>query len=209
MEIDFNHLHHAYLLIGSREASEKALLSLFEEQGETLVGSPDYFVFKEALFGVDDARAINEQAITKAFVNKKVFLIAPEKITLEAQNALLKTFEEPTTKTHFFLVVRDEHVIIPTLRSRLQLVRLEAGAEDLKEAQKFLKLSIKDRLNFVKKFVDKEQNLSTFLDELLLELRDKADKTQMLEQVYKLRLVSDDRGASPRLILEHLAVSLS
>lgn len=208
MEIDFNHLHHAYLVIGSREASEKTLLSLFEKHGESLIGSPDYFVWKGALFGVDDARALSEQAITKAFVKKKVFFIAPEKITLEAQNALLKTFEEPVADTHFFLVVRDEHVIIPTLRSRLQLVRVEGEREDLKQAEKFLKLSVKDRLNFVKKFVDKEESLSAFLDELLLELRGRAEVTSALEQVYKLRLVSDDRAASSRMILEHLALVL-
>ncbi len=208
MEIDFNHLHHAYLLIGSREASERALLSLFEEHGEKLSGSPDYFVFKETLFGVDDARALAERAITKAFVGKKVFFIAPEKITLEAQNAMLKTLEEPMANTHFFLVARDEHVIIPTLRSRLGLVRLESETGDLKEVQKFLKLSVKDRLTFVKKFVDKEENLSAFLDELLLELRGKDGSVEALAQVYKMRLVSDDRGASPRLILEHLALVL-
>lgn len=151
---------------------------------------------------------MNEQAITKAFVKKKVFLIAPEKITIEAQNALLKTFEEPIADTHFFLVVRDEHVVIPTLRSRLHLVRLEAEAGELKEAQKFLKLSVKDRLAFVKRFVDKELNLSAFLDELLLELRGRDDSLSALEQVYKMRLVSDDRGTSPRMILEHLSLVL-
>lgn len=181
---------------------------MWEKKGVKLKGSPDYFVFKEALFGVDDARALSEQAIVKAFVDKKVFFIAPEKITLEAQNALLKTFEEPVSNTHFFLVVRDEHVIIPTLRSRLELLRVEGETEDLKEAQKFLKLSVKDRLNFVKKFVDKEENLSAFLDELLLEFRGRAEATSSMEEVYKLRLLSDDRGASPRLILEHLSLVL-
>jgi hypothetical protein len=67
--------------------------------------------------------------------------------------------------------------------------------------------SVKERLVFVKKFIDAEKNLSRFLDELLLELKKKGNKEE-LGQVYRLRLSSDDRGASPRLILEHLAIVL-
>jgi len=205
--IDFNHLHHAYLLVGERATAEEVVASLFRENGVNLIGSPDYFPFKESLLGIDDARRIAEQAIRHAFTGKKIFFLAPEKMTHEAQNALLKTFEEPIAHTHFFLVLRDENVVLPTLRSRLQVVRLENSTDNLKEAQKFLSLSIKERLNWVKKFVDKEQNLSAFLDELLLELRSQKD-VERVEKVYKVRLVSDDRGALSRLILEHLAVTL-
>lgn len=202
-EIDFQHLHHAYLLVGDREAAEEAVLSLFEAEGERLLGSPDFFVFRETLLGVDDARKLSEQAMRHAFTGRKVFLLSPEKVSLEAQNALLKTFEEPIAHTHFFLVLREESLVLPTLLSRMQKVSVQGNALD-KAAGEFLALGIKDRLNFVKKFVDKEQNLSDFLDQLLLELR-KRGETKRMEAVYKLRLVSDDRGAAARLILEHLA----
>jgi hypothetical protein len=207
MEVNFTNLHHAYLLIGSREAAEKAVLSLFEENGIKLIGSPDFFVFKEPVLGIDDARRLSEQAIRHAFTDKKVFLLSPEKLTLEAQNALLKTFEEPIEHTHFFLVLREENLAIPTLRSRVQVIHLDGETEDLKEVRKFLSLPIKDRLTFIKKFVDKEENLSAFLDKLLLILKEEKDMGR-LEKVYKVRLMSDDRGALPRLILEHLAVVL-
>ena len=188
--------------------AERALLTMFEQEGIKLIGSPDYFVYQAPLFGVDDARRLTEQAINKAFIDRKVFLIAPKKITLEAQNALLKTFEEPVEKTHFLLVVRDESVILPTLRSRLEVMRLDEEGPDLVQAEKFLKASIKDRLTWVKKFIDKEENLSTFLDLLLLALREKSEASQALQNVYHMRLESDARGASPRLILEHLALVL-
>lgn len=205
-EIDFNHLHHAFLLLGERETAEEAVLSLFEKNGVKLIGSPDFFVFKEPLLGIEDARKLSHQAIRHAFTGKKVFLLLPERVTLEAQNALLKTFEEPIAHTHFFLVLREESLLIPTLLSRLHSVRLDSRTEK-KEGQKFLALSLKDRLNFVKKFVDKEENLSSFLDELLLELRERNDP-EALKSVYKMRLLSDDRGTSVRLILEHLATVL-
>ncbi|MEK7135194.1 MAG: hypothetical protein AAB780_00615 [Patescibacteria group bacterium] len=205
-EIDFQHLHHAYLVVGDKEAAEEAVLSLFEAHGEKLLGSPDFFVFRETLLGVDDARKLTEQAMRHAFTGRKVFLLSPEKVSLEAQNALLKTFEEPIADTHFFLILREESLVIPTLLSRMQKVSVQNSILH-KRAEDFLALGIKERLNFVKKFVEKEQNLSSFLDELLLEFRKRGD-TKHLEAVYKLRLVSDDRGASARLILEHLAAVL-
>lgn len=204
--VDFHHLHHAYLLLGEKETAEEAVVSLFLENGVKLVGSPDFFLFREPLLGIDDARKLSEQAIRHAFTGKKVFLLSPEKITLEAQNGLLKTFEEPIAGTHFFLVLREQNQVISTLLSRMQVVQLESDQQS-KEAKKFLGLSIKERLNFAKKFTDGERNLSTFLDELLLELREEKEG-ERLEKVYKVRLLSDDRGASSRLILEHLSTVL-
>ncbi|MBX4181480.1 hypothetical protein KW807_01280 [Candidatus Parcubacteria bacterium] len=192
-------LHHAYLLVGGSKEAEEFLHSFWNERGVKLVGSPDFFSYSLPLFGIDDARKLNEQAVRKAFTGQKVFFISPEKILFEAQNALLKTFEDPIEDTHFFLVTRDEELILPTLRSRMMTLRV-SGKDESHDAEKFLNLSIKDRMAFIKKFVDKEENLSIFLDKLLLVSKSKP--------VYNMRRFSDDRAASPRLILEHLALNL-
>lgn len=190
-------MHHAYLLIGGQDEAEAYVQSVCH----TPAGSPDYFARKGGVFGIDEARSLTETAMRKAFTGKKVFFLAPEKITLEAQNALLKTFEEPIADTHFFLVMADEGTIILTLKSRMRTVRLEHVArEEGSEAEKFLKLPLKDRMTYVKKFIDKEKPLSPFLDELLSITRDR--------RVYEMRLVSDQRGASARMVLEHLAAVL-
>lgn len=51
----------------------------------------------------------------------------------QASNALLKSLEEPPAKTHFFLTSSSQHNLLPTLRSRSQVLRfgneLEATAE--------------------------------------------------------------------------------
>ena len=214
MEIDFQNLHHSYLVVGERKEAEAHLRELLLGHGIKLAGSPDFFVFNSPLFGIDEARELSLAASKKAFTDKKIFLISPEKITLEAQNALLKTFEEPTANTHFFLLVRDAMLVLPTLRSRMQIVYVEGKVGELSDAKKFLKLTIKDRINFSKKFVDADlpagrqgKNLSVFLDELLITLKASND-IESLKEIYPLRLVSDDRGTSPRLILEHLSVVL-
>ena len=202
-------MHHAYLLVGDSVAARSHLDSMMEELGITLKGSPDFFLWAEDLFGIDEARALSAAALRKAFGEQKIFLITPERLTLEAQNALLKTFEDPYPDTHFFLAVREEELVLPTLRSRMEMVRVQSSALDNStEAEKFLGLSIPERLNFIKKFVDKEQNLSVFLDGLLEFARVHSLSSESLKRIYNVRLMSDDRGASPRLILEHLALVL-
>lgn len=207
MELRFDNLHHAYLLLGNQIEAEAFVHALFEKAGKPLKGSPDFFVLKDETFGIDAARSLAVQSMRKAFGEKKVFFIAPETMTLEAQNALLKTFEEPSAGTHFFLALRDDGMVIPTLRSRMQEMRLDAPGEEGADAKKFLSLATKDRMTFIKKFVDAEKNLSAFLDDMLAILREQK-KASACEEVFKMRLVSDQRGAASRLILEHLATIL-
>lgn len=198
-----SNLHHAYLVTGSRESGQESVCRLLESQGLKLVGSPDFFSWTEEVFGVDEARDLSTRAIRKAFTprlpsgqaGKKIFFLAPERITREAQNALLKTFEEPIPDTHFFLFANEE-VVIPTLRSRMQVVHMEQLGV-VSEANKFLDMGITARLNFAKNF---DGDLSSFLDQLLLTKRDNT--------VYQMRLISSSPSASSRLILEHLALVL-
>ena len=70
-----NNLHHAYLVVSGAEEAERLLRVNFNT-----VGSPDYFVFKEKIFGIDDARKLSKVAICKAFGERKILLILPEKI---------------------------------------------------------------------------------------------------------------------------------
>lgn len=199
-------LHHAYLLIGERSSTEAFLHSFWAENGLMLTGSPDYFLFIEELFGIDEARNLASAAARKAFGERKIFFIAPERVSIEAQNALLKTFEDPYENTHFFLTVREEGLVIPTLRSRMRVLRIQSSALH-NDAEKFLVSTPKERMAFAKKFADNKKNLSVFLDGLLLLLR-KNGMSESLKKVYEVRRFSDDRSTAPRLILEHLAVIL-
>lgn len=236
MEIDKNNLHHAYLILGERvKAREQLLLHLTELEIATS-GNPDIFVFGDELFGVGEARALTARAREKGFTGRKIFLISPARITPEAQNALLKTFEEPVPNTHFFLVLQEEAQVLPTLLSRMRVVKINSAdferkttqvfsAENLARARAvalreafsyqnppsadlFLGLQVKDRLEFAKKFADEEQDLRVFLDELLGILRSSDGGQTSVRRVYGLRRFALDRTASPRLVLEHLALVL-
>jgi DNA polymerase III subunit delta' len=61
----------------------------------------------------------------------KVFIIEEaDRMNEPAQNALLKTLEEPTDDTVFILISDDEQEVLETIRSRCRIVRLEPMPED-------------------------------------------------------------------------------
>jgi DNA polymerase III subunit delta' len=54
----------------------------------------------------------------------KVFIIEEaELMTIEAQNALLKTLEEPASRTLIILLTDQPNLLLPTIRSRCQMLR--------------------------------------------------------------------------------------
>ncbi len=65
---------------------------------------------KEAQFKIQDARM-------------KIYIIEDaERMTIQAANSLLKFLEEPKTPAVFILLVENEHQLLPTVRSRCQLI---------------------------------------------------------------------------------------
>lgn len=209
-------LHHANLLVASSEDAESYFRSICKDRGIELTNNPDFFFFEMETFGIDEARKLSLLAVRKAITGakagqagEKIFLITPTRITTEAQNALLKTFEDPFINTYFFLAVREEGLIIPTLRSRMQSIRIsEKLTASSGAAEKFLTLSIKDRLIFAKKFVDEGKNIVIFLDKLLLLLKKKKDAEALVKSVYNIRRLIYNYTLSPRMIIEHLALVL-
>src|SRR3990167_8220548 len=134
-----NGMHHANLLVGTREEAESYLRSLCDSLGVELANNPDFFAFRTETFGIDEARKLRLLSTRKSITGRKIFLITPMRLTLEAQNALLKTFEDPSPDTLFFLAVREEGLVVSTLRSRMQAIRIHGNNASMSaEAEKFL-----------------------------------------------------------------------
>lgn len=208
MEIDTENLHHAYLVLGSKNDTDIFIGSFFEKIDIKTNGNPDVVFWSDEKFGIDEARNLKARAESKAFGKKKIFIINSLQITPEAQNALLKVFEEPTPNTHF-VILANRNNLLPTLLSRLSIINLHSSGSNTKEAEKFLKLNTGDRLQYIKtKTADETFILSDFLDDLLLALRQKKNMAQNVKNTFTLSKFSKDPAVNSRLILEHLALSL-
>ncbi len=195
--------HHAHLLIGSWD-KEALLRELLSELGLPLENNPDLFVHEGDL-GIDEARYITQRVATRPVLSKRVLILDVRSITLQAQNALLKTLEDPGEGNIFFLVAPHEDILLPTLRSRMRISKRDGEDESL-NPKKFLNLEPKKRLEFAKKFKDEERPLGPFLDAVLIYMKNEGAPTETLEKIFTLRRYADDTSSDSRLILEHLSL---
>lgn len=88
---------------------------------------------KKTGLGVDDIREqINSDVHIKPYVyDYKVYIIHDaDKMTIQAQNAMLKTIEEPPSYVRFILLASHTHPFLPTVMSRCVLVRLKPLSDD-------------------------------------------------------------------------------
>ena len=92
---------------------------------------------KMGLIGVSEASWLINRLSFSAYEGgeKVVLMLFPERMNLEAANKLLKSIEEPTEDTYFFLITNAPGKIIQTIRSRCRLIEVPPIArEDLAKA---------------------------------------------------------------------------
>ena len=81
---------------------------------------------------VDESEEIvRVSSLTTYSASHKTFIVwQPEKMNLDAANKLLKVIEEPFSDTIFILVSNDESQLLPTVRSRLQGIKVTPQSSD-------------------------------------------------------------------------------
>ncbi len=193
--------HHTYYYEGSLgefDALKAALKPFVAERHER--------------FGIDEARALIALAGLKNF-NEALFFIGASSITTEAQQALLKLFEEPQAGTTFVVLV-PHGALLPTLKSRmLPYEKPDIRNPKSEKSFQFLKLNQKQRSDFITKFIKDEEALRERTLDLVNGLEaalatNVKKNTQALEDLAMVRGYLADRSPSIKLLLEHLALSL-
>jgi hypothetical protein len=207
-------LHHAYLIEGDRVLALAYIEAFLQEHFDIARrGNPDFWYSEHETFSVDDSREVANRHMDRALGNKKIFVIATRAMTHEAQNSLLKVFEEPTPDTHFFIISPSRSAFLPTLLSRFYIVRHDdhSVAHQESEARKFMKSGYKARLEKAKEMAEDgtKSEAKDFLIALLKETR--KDKVRRLSPSAERELVESlsylgDRAPSVKLILERMAL---
>ncbi|MFA5936972.1 MAG: hypothetical protein WC822_03790 [Candidatus Paceibacterota bacterium] len=153
--LDINNLHHAYLIEGAREEIMPDIFLFMEKLGVATSNNPDFYNISVDSFKIEDAHNLKSIQYEKGFTNgKKIFVINANNFLLEAQNTLLKIFEEPIENTHFFIILPNIDFLLKTLISRFYLIRTKLNLDDdLKEAEKFILMPIKNRIDFIKEII--------------------------------------------------------
>ena len=153
--LDKNNLHHAYLIEGTEEEIVPEIFKFMEILGIETSANPDFYHISVDSFKIEDARNLKSVEHEKSFsTGKKIFLISANNFLLEAQNTLLKIFEEPIENTHFFIIIPNTDTLLKTLVSRFYLIKTKTKlGDELKEAEKFMALPLKNRIDFIKELL--------------------------------------------------------
>ena len=202
-------LHHAYGVSGNADMLVHQILRALEESvGFAAKGNPDFRAERHEVLGIDEARALKEAAERTAVTGgKKVFIVSARGITHQAQNALLKIFEEPPLGTHFFLIVPSLELLLPTLRSRMTLLRASDSRHE-NQMLEALEEEKKEKEDSTEALVEKGK-IFAFLDDIERKLgEDSVKNSAALSELLEVKKYSRDRAPSLKLLLEHLALVL-
>lgn len=147
--IELNHVSHAYILTGEAGMGRKSLANAFAmtllcEKGKSepcmqchackqaMSGNHPDLVYvtheKTASIGVDDIREqIHNTIMIRPYSSYyKIYIVdEAEKLTAQAQNALLKTIEEPPAYAVILLLTTNQEAFLPTILSRCVQLKLK------------------------------------------------------------------------------------
>lgn len=183
--LDKDNLHHAYLIEGKKEEIISELFIFLESIGVKTSGNLDFNHLIMDSMKAKDARNIKSQSLERPISdNKKVFVISVNSFLIEAQNTLLKMFEEPIENTIFFVIVPDTAIILPTLLSRFNVIKIKEESKiGLRQAEEFLKMSLSDRIAFIKEVIilskDKNEDEEDF--EIPAQIENESNRSRALK----------------------------
>ena len=147
--IESHRISHAYILTGEEGTGRKSIANAFAmtllcERGGTepcmvchsckqaLSGNHPDLIYvtheKPASIGVDDIREqINDTIQIRPYSSYyKIYIVdEAEKMTVQAQNALLKTIEEPPSYAVIILITTNQEAFLPTILSRCVQLKLK------------------------------------------------------------------------------------
>ncbi len=198
--------HHATLYITSDPTS--VVSSILNDKD----GDCEFQFLKYESLNIAAVRLLIEQAYQKpAEASTRVFVVVPEVIPVEAQQALLKILEEPPLTTKFVFVVRPETTLLPTVYSRFFIIKdTESVTLDAAVFTEFLKSTPTARLSVITK--ESKQKDTTYWQDMAKGLKNFLEEATLpaAEKYYLLQLLvaQQAKGSSKKMIWEDIALRL-
>lgn len=207
--------HHAYILLGNIDHSEKFLADVLGEQKK--------IQYRFELLSTDEVKKIRSEFQEKN-ENQTNVIIASERISQESQNSLLKLIEEPVPGLVLFFLFPRHIKILPTIQSRVITLYPQVNYEKLIFPVKdFLKMKVIERLEMIdalSKSKERKDNpfqsyeVQEFLDALESGLAILFHKSHSLvfeksfQAIRQSRTWSAQTGFPQKNILDYIAVHL-
>ncbi len=224
LENEKGNLFHFYIILGNTKRNSREFLDFLNRGLDfSLRPGDNFFRFSEKKISIGDVRKIKKINFLRKNSNEelRVFMIESPGIDREAQNAFLKTLEEPQDNTIFFLFLENDEFLLDTVKSRARILK-GLPREDFDDGKKFLEDDFLNREKTIKKIKEKSENadesrniflnLLGEIDLFLLQERKKLPGEKKFIDIYKKFLVlkkqAESRGAGIVYIMTYLAMTL-
>ncbi|MDP2820838.1 MAG: hypothetical protein Q8O39_01360 [bacterium] len=236
-----NKLAHSYILVGPKSVDKKEFAVNFVKFANCQNPSQffpcdkcdnclkinkgsfiDFKIIEEDL-SIAKMRELKNELIFPPYQADLRFLIInnAEQIKEDAASVLLKTLEEPRKRNVFFLLANSVYQVLPTIKSRCQILKFNPFLKEAKEKEEFIfgdflsKLKSKtiiEKFSFVKNL--EEEKYFSFLEEAIKffqgKVRDdsfrdysKKELVIILKNFKKAHSLINKTNANQRLALEN------
>lgn len=211
---------HAFIISGGNPRDRTMYL---EKRMETLKISPfaTTVVSSDAsTIGIDEIRTLQHQLSLKPVDSPYSLgvILDAEKLTTEAQHALLKTLEEPPIHALIYLLTQNPQALLPTIFSRCQIIDL--GKSERYSKEELIKtldtvitcrnFSIGKRLQFIDATFANRDDATEFLDRALYALHDQLISNGVLATLIRRILIAREQlsaNVNYKLVLDSIFLS--
>jgi DNA polymerase-3 subunit delta' len=192
----------SYLIIGGTvNQQEKKINEITSQANSNPANNPDWLEIKpDKTIGIDQIRQVKNFLGKKSWHSqntKTVIIYNGEAMTPPAQNAFLKTLEEPPPNSQIVITSTSKNALLPTIISRCQTIQLTTTiSQDKTEIKKYLEkwekitsATLDERLSLISKTTS--QDLDKYIQALQFKFNDKpTNKSQIgdwLENLVKTK----------------------
>lgn len=206
-----NHHAHIFVLNGNRP---EEIMDEIESDLQTLYKGETHQSYRLVYdsFLIENAQEIASMSKSRNTSNeRRFFFIGFNTGTRTAQNALLKTLEEPSSGTSFIFLVPASNVLLETVRSRCITVALP---REKKLDTVFVSLPIHERLSRVQELLEDKSELPLFYAALeeeiqrLIQTNNSVEMARALSLVFSYKQPVLAHTPSLKYLLEELALTL-
>ncbi len=180
---EINKTSHSYLFIGTEGIGKKLIAEEFAKMllaVKDTENSPDFSIIEPDgnSIKIEQIREFQKKVSEKPIIsNKKVYIINDsDKMTVEAQNCLLKTLEEPPEFVTIILIGSNENSFLSTIKSRCMILHFEKISDE--QIQKYLQDNHQTEINSKIMLEACQGSIGK-----ALEIKDKQELYQNTEQV--------------------------
>jgi DNA polymerase-3 subunit delta' len=157
-----------------------------------------------------------------SYLKKFLVILDSEKLTIQAQNSLLKALEEPPTYALILLSSKTRNSLLETIISRCRMLPVRKGpecavVENSNSLEKILKMSLGKRLELASEISKEEKEtvlelLECWIEEgrgLVLKRPSDENRLKNIKRIIEIKKDLENSNVNQRLSIEALVLSFS